>query len=429
MASPLVWSQNGQCFDGISLDAFFAEIDGSLRSCREFRLETSTVNETQRLQRFYRKHAPYHVGSVGHILAAYTGRIDELYTTLISEWGEEGDSDSEGIEEDAEEGDNQTYDRFGFVSADGNPADSIRVNAKSPDIAATWCASLDIKPDKHYIGFQRHLIAGLVHQTASYKSIRKDCLRTFPGNVLFATEKGKLFCALHRVLTAASHAISDGYCQSMNFIAGVLLIVTSCEVTSYSILRIIATGTKFNAGYYDIAMSNCVKDQLVLQALLPETVVSALERLGVRVQDFTIRWFLCVFVDVVPFDTLLLLWDQYFKEGLPFLFRFSVAILASVLPQLQNLGEEDFHGGIEVINTKLSTLSPGAEQKAVMLEANSLRFSAEDLDRMRQSFQERDEINGDDVASPVVGVRENSPDVMSPAKKAKAGVKNFFKKK
>ena len=68
----------------------------------------------------------------------------------------------------------------------------------------------------------------------SANEIEKDIHRTFPGHCFFSSEKGQ--SAVRNVLLAYSiRNPSLGYCQSMNFIVGLLLLQMS-EENSFSIL-------------------------------------------------------------------------------------------------------------------------------------------------------------------------------------------------
>ena len=66
------------------------------------------------------------------------------------------------------------------------------------------------------------------HDSAHLKQIKLDVPRTFPEHPYFKEAAGQ--AALHSVLTAfAAHNPAIGYCQSMNFVAGLLLLVLRRE--------------------------------------------------------------------------------------------------------------------------------------------------------------------------------------------------------
>ena len=51
--------------------------------------------------------------------------------------------------------------------------------------------------------------------------------------------------------------------------------------------------------------------------------------MGIDVQLLSFQWFLCIFVDVVPTESTLRIWDAFFAEGAPVLF-----VAAAVRPGL-----------------------------------------------------------------------------------------------
>lgn len=64
--------------------------------------------------------------------------------------------------------------------------------------------------------------------------IKLDIPRTFPENIYFDVHKNELF----NVLVAFAHQNSDvGYCQGLNYIAGLILIVTKNEASTFWLLK------------------------------------------------------------------------------------------------------------------------------------------------------------------------------------------------
>uniref|UniRef100_A0A0E0E1P5 Rab-GAP TBC domain-containing protein n=1 Tax=Oryza meridionalis TaxID=40149 RepID=A0A0E0E1P5_9ORYZ len=108
------------------------------------------------------------------------------------------------------------------------------------------------------------------------KQNRVDLPRTFPGHPAL-DEDGRN--ALRRLLTAyARHNPSVGYCQAMNFFAGLAL-----------------TGIMdgYFDGYFSEEMIECQVDQLVLEELVREKfpkLVNHLDYLGVQVACVTGPW-------------------------------------------------------------------------------------------------------------------------------------------
>ncbi|KAG1365709.1 hypothetical protein COCNU_12G007090 [Cocos nucifera] len=133
------------------------------------------------------------------------------------------------------------------------------------------------------------------------RQIEKDLPRTFPGHPALG-EDGRN--ALRRVLTAyARHNPSVGYCQAMNFFAGLLLLLMPEENAFWTLTGII---DDYFDGYYSEEMIEFQVDQLVLEELVRERfpkLVKHLDYLGVQVAWVTGPWFLSIFVNMLPWES------------------------------------------------------------------------------------------------------------------------------
>ncbi|KAI7226664.1 RabGAP/TBC [Hortaea werneckii] len=206
--------------------------------------------------------------------------------------------------------------------------------------------------------------------------IERDLNRTFPDNIRFKPDpatmsdaqagagggtagtaagkqtKGKnnqgepetpMIQSLRRVLQAfAVHNPGIGYCQSLNFIAGLLLLfLDEDEEKAFVLLEIVTSvhlpgthGIALEGANIDIAvLMSCIKDSLPgvwaklddkggglagdpsAQALRLPTVSLA-----------TTAWFMSLFVGTLPIESVLRVWDCLFFEGSKTLFRIALAI-------------------------------------------------------------------------------------------------------
>ncbi|KAB0403183.1 hypothetical protein E2I00_015003, partial [Balaenoptera physalus] len=129
--------------------------------------------------------------------------------------------------------------------------------------------------------------------------------RTFPDNVRF--RKGSEPClqrTLYNVLLAYGHHNRGvGYCQGMNFIAGYLILVTRSEEESFWLLD--ALVGRILPDYYSPSMLGLKTDQEVLGELvrtkLP-AVAALMDSHGLLWTLVASRWFICLFVDVLPVE-------------------------------------------------------------------------------------------------------------------------------
>uniref|UniRef100_A0A7N0TLL2 Rab-GAP TBC domain-containing protein n=1 Tax=Kalanchoe fedtschenkoi TaxID=63787 RepID=A0A7N0TLL2_KALFE len=163
--------------------------------------------------------------------------------------------------------------------------------------------------------------------------IEKDLPRTFPGHPAL-DEDGRN--ALRRLLTAyARHNPSVGYCQAMNFFAGILLLLMPEENAFWTLVGII---DDYFDGYYSEEMIESQVDQLVFEELVYERfpkLVNHLDYLGVQIAWVTGPWFLSIFMNMLPWESVLRVWDVLLYEGnRVMLFRTALALIELYGPAL-----------------------------------------------------------------------------------------------
>ncbi|KAL5012665.1 hypothetical protein ScPMuIL_011216 [Solemya velum] len=161
------------------------------------------------------------------------------------------------------------------------------------------------------------------------KQISLDLLRTMPTNIKFSTQGAKGIVDLQNVLLAfCIHNPVIGYCQGMNFIVAVALLFLDPSDAFWALVAV--TERFFPVHYFDHSLIGAQADQMVLNDILQQelpAIHSHLEALDIDPSTVTLNWFLAIFFDAVPFQTLLRIWDCFLLEGSKVLFRFSIAIL------------------------------------------------------------------------------------------------------
>ncbi|SSD59819.1 related to GTPase-activating protein GYP3 [Saccharomycodes ludwigii] len=200
--------------------------------------------------------------------------------------------------------------------------------------------------------------------------IERDLNRTFPDNMHFMKDtenEPSMVSSLRRVLYVfALYQPEIGYCQSMNFLAGLLLLFLD-EERSFWMLVIITSRILPNVHSVNLEGVNVDQGVLMLcvEEYLPEfwfkinpqaaALSSRSKHLSLNhhhinmsntpfsndsslsKNDFlfklppitlcTASWFMSCFIGIVPIETTLRIWDCLFYEGSHVLFKISLAII------------------------------------------------------------------------------------------------------
>ena len=189
------------------------------------------------------------------------------------------------------------------------------------------------------------------------EAIERDLHRTFPENIhfkpglpslvgldgqpVFPTEEPLIVSALRRLLSAfAIHHPAVGYCQSLNFIAGLLLLFLP-EDKAFWMLHIITS--QLLPGSHEESLEGTDIDTWVLMLALKDQNPSLWSKIGGDVQSdtrylpdismCTTSWFMSAFIGNLPIECVLRVWDVLFYEGSKTLFRVALAIF--------KIGEEE----------------------------------------------------------------------------------------
>jgi Ca2+-binding EF-hand superfamily protein len=162
-------------------------------------------------------------------------------------------------------------------------------------------------------------------ETVATIQIEKDLHRTFIGNPLLRTKEDVR--RLRRVLSAFSfYDPQTGYCQSLNFIAALYLLLMSEEEAFW---LLIVTTKRFLPEYYTPDMVGSKTDAHIFEAMLYTyfpLIAHQLYDLGLPVVLRTASWFLCMFVTILPVETTMRVFDWMFVEGSQVIFSVGLAL-------------------------------------------------------------------------------------------------------
>ncbi|CAG8980717.1 hypothetical protein HYALB_00012123 [Hymenoscyphus albidus] len=183
--------------------------------------------------------------------------------------------------------------------------------------------------------------------------IERDLNRTFPDNIRFkpdplpgedtlapAVSETPILQSLRRVLQAfAIYNPKIGYCQSLNFLAGLLLLFME-EEKSFWMLNIITR--VYLPGTHELNLEGANVDLGVLMISVKDMMPAIWAKIGgeldgtagdgrvsMRLPPITLcttAWFMSCFIGTLPIETTLRVWDSFFYEGSKTLFRIALTI-------------------------------------------------------------------------------------------------------
>ncbi|KAK6594491.1 GTPase activating protein [Botrytis cinerea] len=196
-----------------------------------------------------------------------------------------------------------------------------------------WYAGGPAMVAKHYGVYDslvKQAAAGAVNETDD-EIIERDLNRTFPDNIKFKPDPPPV---------SENGLVSQiGYCQSLNFLAGLLLLFMD-EEKSFWMLNIITR--VYLPGTHEVNLEGANVDLGVLMTSIKESMPAIWAKIGgeldgtagdgrlsMRLPPITLcttAWFMSCFIGTLPIETTLRVWDSFFFEGSKTLFRIALAI-------------------------------------------------------------------------------------------------------
>ena len=189
-----------------------------------------------------------------------------------------------------------------------------------------------------YIARHPQLYNNLLHLTEQKLSendkeaIERDLHRTFPDNVRFkpdidvpGTEDTEMLASLRRLLRAfAVHKPEIGYCQSLNFIAAMLLLFLP-EEKAFWMLHIITV--LYLPATHNVSLEGANVDLWVLAVALKTSNPGVWAKVGGKglmdedgkksrlppISLCATSWFMGLFIGTLPTETVLRVWGMYFQ--------------------------------------------------------------------------------------------------------------------
>ncbi|XP_031556555.1 TBC1 domain family member 2B-like [Actinia tenebrosa] len=212
--------------------------------------------------------------------------------------------------------------------------------------AQIWkqCIEVYVRETKKVAGkdYYTKILASMAGKfSPAAKQIELDLLRTLPNNKHYDKPDSDGIDKLRRVLLAYSgHNPEVGYCQGINRLVAIAMLYLTEDEAFWFLVAVIEH--IMPKDYYSKTLLAAQADQRVLKDLLAEKlprVNTHLENLSVDLSLITFNWFLTIFVDSFPIETILRIWDCYFLEGNKVLFRYALAVFKTNEEQILKIEE------------------------------------------------------------------------------------------
>lgn len=207
----------------------------------------------------------------------------------------------------------------------------------------SWMAFSGAESSKQESGLKYGALKDKLENSSIIEIIKIDLPRTFPDNIFFTT-KDALQRQLFNILAAFAQQNADvGYCQGLNYIAGLLLLATKDEEASFWLLKMLVE--KILPQYYIKSMAGLITDLAVLDELVLKAdpaIHRHINSIGMPWAVATTKWFICIYAEVLPTETVLRIWDCLFYEGSKILFRVALTLIRmhkDKILQTSELGE------------------------------------------------------------------------------------------
>ncbi|XP_010224485.1 PREDICTED: TBC1 domain family member 2A [Tinamus guttatus] len=251
------------------------------------------------------------------------------------------------VKEEAEEGlilnPVSEYDEYGFMTVPEYEVEDWKLlakiqaleiksnNLRSQEVVEKplrdrWNSVGELSPSAELKSLIR---SGLSTEHPACRQIELDLPRTLTNNKHFSSPTSPLIPKLRRVLLAFSwHNPAIGYCQGLNRLAAIALLVLEDEESAFWCLVHIVENL-MPADYYSNTLITSQVDQRVFKDFLSEKLprlTAHFEQYRIDVSLITFNWFLVAFVDSLVSDILLRVWDAFLYEGTKVIFRYALAI-------------------------------------------------------------------------------------------------------
>jgi hypothetical protein len=280
---------------------------------------------------------------------------------------------------------------------------------------------------KHMVGLYKSLVARVNRDELNKDdkdAIERDLDRTFPDNIHFRAEPATdlldgdsedepvLIQDLREVLSCfALNNPNIGYCQSLNFIAGLLLLFLKQDKEKVFILLTIITQDHLPGAHArNLANTEVNVLMMLIKDYLPKVWASIndtdlinsgagshahpnskFQRQPTVALSCT-SWFMSIFVGVLPIETVLRVWDSFLFEGPRALYRYALAIFKLGEPEIKKYRPGDGEIFMAVQTLPRRCLDPNILHDLAFVKKGFGNLSQGVIDQKRMFWREQNKM-------------------------------------
>lgn len=189
---------------------------------------------------------------------------------------------------------------------------------------------------------------------------------------------------LFRVLIALAYVKpSIGYCQGLNFVAGILLLVLQSEEVAFWLLLGMMhkyhMETLFMQGVPDLPLREH-QMQHFIKNYLPDLHLH-FRRAGISSELYLSKWIMTIYASYLPLDTLLPVWDCFMVQGWKAVFKVGIAILREQRPMLINADLDEVSTFLRA-NQRVKRFNT----RKLLAEASSIKIHSNELAKVEETY-------------------------------------------
>ncbi|KAK8793879.1 hypothetical protein WA171_003009 [Blastocystis sp. BT1] len=199
--------------------------------------------------------------------------------------------------------------------------------------------------------------------------------------------------SLRRILLAISVVREDiQYCQGMNLLGGLLLIVIMEEEKAFWTLAAILQYV-FPVGYFDTTLSGARVDEAIFEDIVQERypdLYARIQNVDSKLLSLSLSWFITLFINSMPVTSVVRIWDVILMEGDKCLLRFALALLDLHKEELMKIEDDVMFAArfrqIGILQFDIDSLFTTAYRKRSVLlgESSFFPYTRKQLEQLRR---------------------------------------------